>query len=63
MSVRAIVLCVFPHGVDKEAKAQEGEKKTNTSKKMSVTTVGDVVNIKNQGWRWRFGGGEDWMCG
>lgn len=38
----------FPHSVDKDAGAENGGEKC-TQAKMSVTTVGDVVNIKKWG--------------
>lgn len=48
---------------------QKGAGGGRTQAKMSVTTVGDVVNIKKWGWRWRGSGGvgggrvkEIWHC-
>lgn len=48
----------FPHALDKEPKKRGGG--GTHQQKMSVTTVGDVVNIKKRGWRargWGGGGG------
>lgn len=46
------MFCVFFPMVWTKKQMQKG-KETCTQAKMSVTTVEDVVNIKNWGWRWR----------